>query len=276
MTTCREGEFSWVRLATVASRLILATLIAIVISKPLEMAIFHKEITATIMAINLQAEIDSKAKIAQLTESVQIDRLRQANQSLQATSNQRRDQYQQAYDQMIGEAQGTNGTHKVGKGPVFAEKEKELKRQKTLMDSSVTQNQQQIKTNNNHIAQLQKTLDSKANQLNASRRNADSILAQMQALHKMAKENTAVDWSSRLITAIFIALDVLPIVGKMTMKPTVYEAIEHGRIRAARAWEDEKLNHLSQEIAARYAASRPRPNIPLRIPKRPLKTNKKP
>jgi small-conductance mechanosensitive channel len=276
MTTCREGKFSWGRLATVASRLILATLIAIVISKPLEMAIFHKEITATIMAINLQAEIDTKAKIAQLTESVQIDRLRQANQALQATSNQRRDQYQQAYDQMIGEAEGTKGTNKVGKGPVFEEKEKELQRQKTLMDSSITQNQKQIKTNNDQITQLQKTLNSKADQLNVSRRNADSILAQMQALHKMAKEDAAVDWASRLITAIFIALDVLPILGKMTMKPTIYEAIEYGKTRAARAWEEEKLKHLSEEIASRYTATWPSPNIPFRISKRPLKTIKKP
>jgi Domain of unknown function (DUF4407) len=255
MTTSKQDTFSWKQVSIATSRILMATLIAIVVSKPLEMAIFNKEIGAAIAETNLIAEVQMQQTVAKLPEAVEIDRLRQENKALQAQDAQISDSYQKAYDRMIGEAEGTSGSNKAGKGPVFDEKFQELQRQKTILDAAVAQHQTQIQANNTQSQRLEKIKATKAKQVNSARLAADSILAQMQMLHKMAVKDSTVTWASYLISGIFVAIDVLPLLGKLMMNRTAYDAIVHHQTIATikrQAALTENLGHEIQQDMYRH------------------------
>jgi Domain of unknown function (DUF4407) len=243
MTTSKKSQLSWTQFGIVASRIGMATLIAIVISKPLEMAIFSKEIQA-----NIVAEVQRQQTSTKLPEFLEIDRLRKENQNLQTNDEQLSQKYQRAYDQSIGEAEGTSGTNKMGKGPVFQEKQKELQRQKKILDETAAQNRNQIKANQQKIKTLEKALNLKLQQVQKAALAADGILGQMQMLHKMAEKDSSVAWASYLISAIFVAIDVLPILGKLTMKPTIHDAIQHYETTAAIKRQEAYTANVQQEI----------------------------
>jgi hypothetical protein len=183
-----------------------------------------------------------------LPESLEIDRLRQENRDLKMEDVQSKASYQKAYDEMIGEAEGTSGTAKVGKGPVFAEKEQERFRQKGLLDTTTAQHQEKITENNQQIVTLERAKAIKVNQVRTSRLAADSILAQMQMLHQMAEESSTVAWASYLISAIFVAIDVMPILGKLVMNRTAYDAIVQHETAAVIQHQDALTANLDHEI----------------------------
>lgn len=227
MTTQKKNSFCWKQLCIATGRILLASLIAIVISKPLEMAIFGKEIHANIASVNLAAEVQMQKTVSQLPESLEIDRLRLENKNLIAADVKSAADYQKIYLSVVGEAEGTSGSMKAGKGIAFHEKYQELARQKSLLEATASQHQAKIAENEEQIKILDTAKANKVNQVRTARLNADSILAQMQMLHQMANSDPSVKWSSFLISAIFVAFDVLPILGKLLMPRTAYDAILH-------------------------------------------------
>jgi Domain of unknown function (DUF4407) len=249
MTTQKKSSSDWKFYLMGAGRVAMATLLAVVISKPLEMAIFNKEIFAHISTANLAAEVQMKSTVAQLSESVEIDRLRQENVDLKAEDVQLNEKQQKAYDAMIGEAEGTSGSTKAGKGPLFAEKSAELTRQKEVVDATTAQHQEKIAANDRRIAILETAKTAKVAQVRTAQLSADSILAQMEALEQMAADSDTVAWSSRLISAIFVAIDVMPILGKLVMNRTIYDSILLHQTNAAIQRQDALTANLKHEIA---------------------------
>jgi hypothetical protein len=249
MTTQKKSSFSWKAVVISTGRIGMATLLAVVISKPLEMAIFNKEIFAHISAANLAAEVQMKSTVAELSESVEIDRLRQENVGLKAEVVQLNDKQQEAYDAMIGEAEGTSGSAKAGKGPLFDEKSAELARQKEVVNATTAQHQEKIAANDRQIAILETAKATKVEQVRTSRVSADSILAQMETLEQMAADSDTVAWSSRLISAIFVAIDVMPILGKLLMNRTKYDSILLHQTNAVIQRQDALTANLQYEIA---------------------------
>jgi Domain of unknown function (DUF4407) len=248
MTTQKKSSFSVEFILVGAGRIAMATLIAVVISKPLEMAIFNKEIYARISAANLMAEVQMKSTVAALPESVEIDRLRQENTDLKAEDVQLNEKHQKAFDAMIGEADGTSGSTKAGKGPLFAEKSVELARQKEVLDTITAQHQEKIAANDRQIVILDTAKATKVAQERTARLSADSILAQMETLEKMAADSDTVAWSSRLISAIFVAIDVMPILGKLVMNRTKYDSILLHQTNAVIQRQDALTINLKHEI----------------------------
>lgn len=227
MTTQKKNTFCWKQLCIATGRILLASLIAIVISKPLEMAIFGKEIHANIASANLAAEVQMQKTVSQLPESLEIDRLHLESKNLTAADAKSAADYQKIYLSVVGEAEGTSGSMKAGKGIAFHEKSQELARQKSLLEATALQHQAKIAGNEEQIKILDTARTYKVNQVKTAQLNSDSILAQMQMLHKMANSDPSVKWSSFLISAIFVAFDVLPILGKLLMPRTAYDSIQN-------------------------------------------------
>jgi Domain of unknown function (DUF4407) len=249
MTTQKKNSFCWKQVCIATGRILLASLIAIVISKPLEMAIFSKEINANIASANLAAEVQMQKTVALLPESLEIERLRLENKNLNAADAQSAADYQKVYQSVVGEAEGTSGSLKAGKGIAFNEKSQEMARQKSLLEATTSQHRTKITENEGQIKTLDKAKANKVTQVRTARLNSDSILAQMQMLHKMAASDSTVKWSSFLITAIFVAFDVLPILGKLLMPRTAYDAIQHYLTSATIKRQEALVANLEREIS---------------------------
>src|SRR5690606_2652622 len=102
-------------------RIVLALIIAVVISKPLEMKIFDKEINRVLLEEKNTMTLDNKEQLA-LQYNPTIERLNGQIAELKAEVSSKEAQTDALYDTYISEAEGRAGTGLLGKGPVYREK----------------------------------------------------------------------------------------------------------------------------------------------------------
>src|SRR5690606_29870662 len=102
-------------------RIILAVIIAIVIAKPLELKIFEKEINRVLLEQKNDMTLANQEQIAtQFTP--EITALNGEIASLKEEVTSKEAEVNALYGTYIAEAEGTSGTLRLGKGPVYAEK----------------------------------------------------------------------------------------------------------------------------------------------------------
>ena len=102
-------------------RIILAVIIAVVISKPLEMKIFEKEINQVLLEQKNEMTLANKEQLAQQYAPT-VEKLNQDIAGLKSEIVTKEAETNALYDTYISEAEGTAGTLLLGKGPVYAEK----------------------------------------------------------------------------------------------------------------------------------------------------------
>ena len=102
-------------------RILLAVIIAIVISKPLELKIFEKEINQVLLEQKNNLTLANKDQIAQQYNPT-IKGLNNDIKTLEQQISAKEAEVNTLYDTYISEAEGTAGTKLLGKGPVYKEK----------------------------------------------------------------------------------------------------------------------------------------------------------
>jgi hypothetical protein len=121
VATLRKRDSKWKEFLQASPRIILAVIIAIVISKPLELKLFEKEINQVLLTEKNQMTLENKTQIAAqyLPEIAKINSeiaiLKQEITNKEITTNS-------LYETYIAEAEGRKGTKLLGKGPVYKEK----------------------------------------------------------------------------------------------------------------------------------------------------------
>ena len=148
-------------------RILLAVIIAIVISKPLELKLFEKEINQIFLTEKNQLTLENKTQIAQqftpeITQiNSEITNLKTEINTKEATTNA-------LYETYISEAEGRKGTKLVGKGPVYEEKRQKHDASLTALNQLKQANSEKIKNKETAIAtllELQKASEAKHNRL---------------------------------------------------------------------------------------------------------------
>ena len=121
VSTIKKRDNKWKELAQATPRIILAIIIAVVISKPLELKLFEKEINQVLLTEKNQMTLDNKVQIAKLY----TPEIEQTNQEITALKNEiatKEKETDALYETYISEAEGRKGTLHIGKGPVYTEK----------------------------------------------------------------------------------------------------------------------------------------------------------
>lgn len=99
-------------------RIILAIIIAVVISKPLEMKLFEKEINQVLLEQKNELTLANKDQLA-LQYTPKVEQLNQDIAALKSEVTLKEVETNALYDTYISEAEGTAGTKLLGKGPVY-------------------------------------------------------------------------------------------------------------------------------------------------------------
>ena len=102
-------------------RIVLAMIIAIVISKPLEIKIFQKEIDTVLLKEKNDLAMANKKQVANYFEG-DLAKNKAETDSLKSGISKKEKEVNDLYNTYITEAEGTKGTMKLGKGPVYKEK----------------------------------------------------------------------------------------------------------------------------------------------------------
>ena len=143
VSTIKKRDSFKSELLQATPRIILAIIIAVVISKPLEMKIFEKEINQVLLKQKNELTLANKDQLA-LQYAPKIDELNQNISFLKTEIATKEAETNALYDTYITEAEGTAGTKLLGKGPVYEEKRQKHDAALTDLQNLKTTNAEKI------------------------------------------------------------------------------------------------------------------------------------
>ena len=212
----KTGTF-WNQFLMAAPRLILATFLGIIISKPLELKIFEKEVNKQLNTIiqrnktQLQAEMNGRIMLQSgpfETEKKQI-----AGKVAQ---------YQASYDsasvelekEILGTKTGlTSG--KVGYG-TNAKRKAELKEQRRQdLENYQKQIQPRLEYLDKEISKVYTNIEMERNKTETFEDKFNGFAARLQALDELGKASNIMAVASFFIMGLFIALEISPVLVKL-------------------------------------------------------------
>ena len=197
-------------------RIILAVIIAIVISKPLEIKIFEKEINTVLLKEKNVMALNNKKEVANYFKS-DLDKNKAEIASLKSEITKKEKEVNTLYETYITEAEGTAGTKKLGKGPVFKEKIAKHDLAKKELDTLQKTNIAKIAEMDKNTKTLQTDLDKKVTETQPIIDGFDGLMARISALDKLP-------WlPSFFIMLLFLAIETSPIIAKLLSPKGEYD-----------------------------------------------------
>lgn len=218
-TLRKEGKF-WKELLQVTPRILLALVLAVVISKPLELKIFDKEIQAILKEKQAELAIEHKALVGK--QFAEVDSVKTEIAAIRQEVDAKLQERNKLYDIVAAEADGTGGTGKVGKGPIFEEKKRQYDKVDEELKLLQADAQARILLKEQRIADLMKQYDTTVAEGQESFSNYDGLMARINALDKLP-------WLPVFfITLLFICLETAPIFTKLISSKGPYDDILKG------------------------------------------------
>lgn len=208
VSTIRKRDSFWKEFLQATPRIILAIIIAIVISKPLEIKIFEKEINTVLLKEKNAMALNNKKEISNYFQK-DLDKNKAQIDSLKNDVLKKEKEVNNLYTVYITEAEGTTGTKKLGKGPVY--KEKREKHDSALKELETLKNTNQSKINELEIQikEIQNNLENKITETQPIINAFDGLMARINALNKLP-------WlPSFFIMLLFLAIETSPIIAKL-------------------------------------------------------------
>jgi hypothetical protein len=197
-------------------RIILAVIIAIVISKPLELKIFEKEINQVLLEQKNELTLANKNQIAEQFNP-NIENLNKDITTLQQQIATKEAEVNALYDTYIAEAEGTAGTKLLGKGPVYKEKRDKHDVLLAELHQLKEENKAKIAITESQIANLQNDYKDQVTTTQPIINNFDGLMARVNALNKLP-------WiPSFFIFLLFLAIETSPIFAKLLSPKGAYD-----------------------------------------------------
>lgn len=246
VSTIKKSDNRWKEFLQAAPRIVLAIIIAIVISKPLELKIFEKEINQVLLTQKNDLTLANKAQIAnQFTPEItilqnEINTLKQEIEVKETATNA-------LYNTYISEAEGTAGTKLLGKGPVYKEKRDkhdaalaDLQQLKIDNKLKITEKESQISS----LIALQKEQEVTTQPIIDG---FDGLMARINALGELP-------WlPSFFIFLLFLAIETSPILAKLISPKGEYDFKLQDIENAVKTWVTQKENQRNKIVSTDYS-----------------------
>jgi hypothetical protein len=216
VSTIRKRERFSSELLQASPRIALAIIIAIVISKPLEIKIFEKEINTVLLKEKNALALNNKKEVATYFKS-DLDKNKAEITALKNEIIEKEKEVNTLYETYITEAEGTKGTMKLGKGPVFKEKIAKHNLASAELDTLRKNNLAKITEKEKLNKNLQADLDKKVSETQPVIDGFDGLMARINALNKLP-------WlTSMFIMLLFLAIETSPIIAKLLAPKGEYD-----------------------------------------------------
>ncbi|WP_372766698.1 DUF4407 domain-containing protein [Lutibacter sp.] len=233
VSTIKKSDSKWKEIWQATPRIILAIIIAVVISKPLEIKIFEKEINQVLLTQKNKLTMANKEQIAnQYTPEItviknKINDLKQEIGTKEAETNA-------LYETYIAEAEGRKGTKLIGKGAVYNEKREKHDAALAELQQIKTENKTKIIENEAQIAVL---LNQQTAQINSAQPiidGFDGLMARIDALNELP-------WlPSFFIFLLFLSIETSPILAKLIASKGEYDFKTQDVENSVKNWVQQK------------------------------------
>ena len=241
VSTIKKSESKWKELAQATPRIILAIIIATVISKPLELKLFEKEINQVLLTEKNQMTLDNKIQIAQQF-TPEIEKINSEIEILKLEIITKENETNTLYETYISEAEGTAGTKKLGKGPVYEEKRAKHDASLLALNQLKKENQSKIDDKETLIATLienQKLAETKTQPIIS---NFDGLMARINALGQLPF------FTSFFIFLLFLAIETSPIIAKLLAQKGEYDFKLEEKESAIKTWAQQQIQQRKQML----------------------------
>ncbi len=216
VSTIRKRAGFWAEFLQATPRIVLAIIIAIVISKPLEIKIFEKEINTVLLKEKNAMALANKKEVGKYFKS-DLEKNKTEIDSLKSAIAIKEKEVNAYYETYIAEAEGTAGTKKLGKGPVFKEKIAKHNLAKAELDTLQKRNLKTIAEKEAKITSLNKEQDKKVADTKPIIDGFDGLMARISALNKLPA------LPSLFIMLLFLAIETSPIIAKLLSPKGEYD-----------------------------------------------------
>ncbi len=252
VSSMRKREKAWAEWKLAIPRLVLAVLLALVISKPLELKMFEREIDRKIDEKRTEFITESKLNLAKGFPEIQeleakIDTLK----AEVAVSEEFRNKVQLVYDaERFGEkTTGTSGI--VGLGTNAKKKEQQLDAAQATLDELRLRNQVRIDTLEAQIREFIALRQLEFEKQQPGIEGFDGLAARMEALDALTKESSAMAMANVFIMLLFIAIETAPIFVKLISPRGPYDEYLELHEDKVRLFKGEKWTFAKGESEAR-------------------------
>lgn len=239
----KNGTFGHeLRLAT--PRFVLAAIIAFVISKPLELQIFHTSIEYE-LEIMKQEELKKQenALVSRFLPEVQV--LDTAIKSLQGELKTKALLRDRLDEEARVEADGTGGSQKRGAKTIYKLKKADAQKAQAELDST---SQQVLPL----ISLKQKELDGKRHLIDSlkttiKRGAYDGFDKRLDALGNVAARSSTISWASWFVMLLFLAIEISPVLVKLLSARGPYDDLLEKHEHAVEVFKIEQMSKLNQK-----------------------------
>ncbi|AUC86378.1 DUF4407 domain-containing protein [Polaribacter sp. ALD11] len=243
VSTIKKRDSKWTEFLQASPRILLAVIIAIVISKPLELKLFEKEINQILLTEKNQMTLENKSQIAHLFNP-EVTKINSEIETLKEEITTEEIKTNALYETYISEAEGRKGTKLLGKGPVYEEKRQKHDASLEALNQLKKETSEKIKTKELAIATLienQKLLEKKTQPIIT---NFDGLMARIDALNKLP-------WlPSFFIFLLFLAIETSPIFAKLISPKGAYDFKLEDEETAVKTWVKQQVQQREKMLQA--------------------------
>lgn len=226
VSSMRKKENAWAEWKLAIPRLVLAVLLALVISKPLELKMFEREINRKIDEKKTEFITQSKINLAKgFPEIPELEGKIDTLKSEVINAENFRNQVQKEYDaERFGEkTSGTSGI--VGLGTNAKKKEQQLDAAQLALDDLQKRNQVRIDTLEAQIREFIALRQAEFEKQQPGIEGFDGLAARMDALSALTDESSAMALANIFIMLLFIAIETAPIFVKLVSPRGPYDEL---------------------------------------------------
>lgn len=208
---------TWGEFRGAIPRIIMGIIIAITISKPVELRMFETEIDVKLHE-KQQIEYNNQIKKVEMNFRPEVERIEDEIEALRSEISLQRENLERKTTIFQAEMDGLSGSGKKGKGPSAREKERERDLAQTELDALITKNEPKIENliQDKNAAQNKIKLE-KAKAENVAN-GLNGLLERLHIAHEIAGF-----WITLFITLLFMAIELTPIFFKMMLIKSPYD-----------------------------------------------------
>lgn len=205
-------------------RLIIAVIIAVTITVPLELKIFEREIKEEIKI--MQDEKITEQQEARKKRLTHIeDRIKNRSNEVQRLNEEiiaARNRFDKLSDEAKKEADGTGGSKIRDMGPIFRRKQADADKAETDFQETEKRNNAIIKKLSEENETDNVIINNELTELSTSN-NYDGMASRIEALNRLGEKNKHIQYAVFGIWVLFIFIELTPILFKIISDPTLYD-----------------------------------------------------
>ena len=228
-------------------RLLMALLLGFVIATPLELRLFEKEINMEIETLKQQKRAESRNQVE--VNYTEIGELELKVLSLNAESKEKAAVRDGKYQSMIEEAEGLSGSGRPGAGKIYKDKKMQYEKMEREYQELKAENDKKIQKLEERIDALKESRNEEVSNIENVSAQYDGLMAKLEAFGKLTDTYPTLKAAKWLITAMFIFIEIAPILFKMMTETGPYDEMVERTKEVSKIQEKEAIA-LARETSA--------------------------